>query len=341
MPKQVKTGLPPGSVVYIGPSRSNNVSVDVISYGKNTFRQERVKTLSKPTKLTWVNVNGLHDTTLIKKIGEQFAIHPLILEDVVNTEQHPVYADFGDYLLVILKMIYFDADKLRIEHVSIVLGKDIVFSFQEMGGDVFNTIRERLRVQTSTIRSKSVDYLAYSLIDAIIDNYFVVLQTLGDRIEKLEETLLASPNQKHLTLIHQLRRELLFLRKNIWPLREVISNLQRTESKLVKPATKKYVGDLYDHVIQIIDTLEIYREMSSGMFDVHLSLTSNKMNEVMKVLTVIATIFIPLTFIAGVYGMNFRHMPELHLPWFYPALWAVMICIGLGMFLYFKRKGWV
>ena len=293
--------------------------------------------------VTWVNVDGIHLLAETAAMGDCLELHPLVLEDVANTNQRPKAEDYGDYLYVVLKMLAYDdeANQTTSEQISLVLGPDYVVSFQERPGDVFGAIRERIRSAKGRIRKMGADYLAYCLLDALVDNYFVVLEKIGDRIEFFEDQLVTEPTAGTLHEIHNLKREMIFLRKSVWPLREVIGALQRGESKLIQDSTGIYLRDVYDHTIQVIDTAETFRDMLSGMLDIYLSSVSNRMNEVMKVLTVIATIFIPLTFLAGVYGMNFKHMPELQWVWAYPALWLVMLAIALVMLLYFHRRKWL
>ena len=284
-----------------------------------------------------------YQVEIIEKIGTYFGIHSLILEDIMNTGQRPKMEDFEDYIFVVVKMIYYDEkdNEIKAEQVSLLLGSNFVISFQEKEGDVFNPIGERTREAKGRIRKMKADYLAYALVDTIIDHYFIVLEKLGEKIEGMEEDLVTNPTPETLQDIHILKRELIFLRKSIWPLREVVSRLERGESQLIHESTGIYLRDVYDHTIQVIDTIETFRDMVSGMLDVYLSIVSNRMNEVMKVLTIIATIFIPLTFIAGIYGMNFKHIPELEWHWGYPISLSVMGAIGMSMVVYFRRKKWL
>jgi magnesium transporter len=249
--------------------------------------------------------------------------------------------DCGEYVFVVLKMLSSDRNKITSEQISIVLGPDFVVSFQEREGDVFNPIRERIRIGRGRIRKMGADYLAYALLDSVVDNYFIFLEKLGDKIEFLEEELVTNPTTETLQTIHDLKTEMVFLRKSVWPLREIISGLERGESALIQESTEIYLRDVYDHTIQVIDTVETFRDMVSGMLDIYLSSVSNRMNEVMKVLTIIATIFIPLTLIAGIYGMNFQYMPELGWRWGYPMVWLIMLVIGALMLVYFRRERWL
>ena len=288
-------------------------------------------------------MDGVHSVEVIEEIGRLFNLHPLVLEDIANTGQRPKIDDFNEYIFVSLKMLGYDDRKGEItaEQVSIVLGRDFVISFQERVGDVFDPIRERLRNAKGRVRKMCADYLAYALIDSIVDNYFAILEKISDKIEDMESQLLDDPTTTTLHKIHGLKREMLFLRKSVWPLREVISRAQRGELSLISASTEVYFRDVYDHTIQVVDTIETLRDMVSGMLDTYLSSVSNRMNEVMKVLTIIATMFIPVTFIAGIYGMNFEFMPELKWHWSYPAVWLVMLAVIASMVLYFRRKKWI
>jgi len=296
----------------------------------------------KPT-VTWINIDGIQRIDVIEKIGKYFSLHPLALEDIVNTGQRPKMEDFVDYIFVVLKMLYYDEKEreTKAEQLSLVLGPNWVISFQENEGDVFDPIRERIRADKGRIRKMGADYLVYALIDAVVDNYFIILEKIGEKIEEIEDELVANPAPETLQAIHNLKRQMIFLRKSVWPLREVISRLERWESQLINKSTDIYLRDVYDHTIQVIDAIETFRDMLSGMLDIYLSSVSNRMNEVMKVLTIIATIFIPLTLVAGLYGMNFRYMPELEWPWGYPLVLFFMFAIGVLMLIYFRKKKWL
>jgi len=347
--RSTKSGLPPGTPVYIGKAKTEKVKVTCIDYHDDYYQEKQVKTVdeilqfSDTSTATWLNVDGIHQLDIIEKLGKHFKIHPLVLEDIVNTGQRPKMEDFGDYLFIVLKMLQYDErdDETKTEQVSLILSSNFVISFQEGEGDVFDSVRERIRTDRGRIRKMGVDYLAYSLIDAIVDNYFMVLEKIGEKIEDIEDELVKNPMPEVLHTIHSLKRELIFLRKSVWPLREVISRLERWESPLIDKSIDIYLRDVYDHTIQVIDALETFRDMLSGMLDIYLSSVSNRMNEVMKVLTIIATIFIPLTLIAGIYGMNFRYMPELESPWGYPMVYVVMLAVCSVMLVYFRRKKWL
>ena len=329
--------------------RAEKVKITIIDYDEAHFQEKEVKKVEecfpfkdKPT-VTWINIDGIQDVTIIEQIGNHFDMHPLIIEDIVDTSQRPKYEDFGNYILIVLKMLYYDEKEevTNAEQISLINGSNFIISFQEKEGDIFNPIRERIRNAKGRIRKMGADYLAYALIDSIVDHYFTILEKTGEKIETREEELITNPTPETLQAIHDLKREMIFLRRSIWPLREVISGLQRTESPLIEKSTGIFLRDVYDHTIQVIDTIETFRDMTSGMLDIYLSSLSNKMNEVMKVLTIIATIFIPLTFIAGVYGMNFRYMPELKWSFGYAAVWLVMVSVAVVMVIYFKRRDWL
>jgi magnesium transporter len=354
--KRSKTiGLSPGSMVHIGKKKIDEVNITVIDYNEKKVEEEKTVNVEdcypfkeKPS-ITWINVVGLHDVDKIEKLGNHYNIHPLVLEDIVNTSQRPKMEDFDDYLYIVFKMLHYDeqTDEVEAEQVSFILGNNFVICFQEKEEDVFDSIRERIRNDKGRIRKMKADYLCYVLIDAIIDNYFIILEHIGDKVEGMEEELVSNPKPVTLQAIHHLKRELLFLRKSVWPLREVVSGLQRDESHLINESLQVFLRDLYDHTIQVIDTIETFRDMISGMLDIYMSSVSNKMNEVMKVLTIFAAIFIPLTFVAGIYGMNFNpeaspfNMPELGWYWGYPMVWAILIVMSLVMILFFKRKKWL
>jgi magnesium transporter len=344
-----KVGLVPGTLVHIGERRIEKVRIRIIDYDETQLEEKEVKTVEecfpfkdKPT-ISWINIDGLHDVEVVEKIGKQFGLHPLILEDIVHTGQRPKLEDFGDHIFIVLKMLYYNKEKgeLEAEQISLIFGENFVISFQERVGDMFEPLRERIRKGKGRVRKAGADYLAYALLDSIVDNYFVILEQLGEKIEDAEQELATNPTLETLQSIRAFKKEMIFLRKSIWPLREVANSLERGESSLINESTLIYLRDVYDHTIQIIDTVESYRDMLSGMLDVYLSSISNRMNEVMKVLTIFAAIFIPLTFVAGVYGMNFSFMPELGWQWGYFAVLLVMAGIGVSMLVYFRRKRWL
>ncbi len=346
-----KSGLPPGSMVHVGERRTQSVQISLFHYDEANVLEKEVQSVEEcfphlgQGGVTWINIAGVHDPSIVQALGEHVGLHPLVMEDIVNTEQRPKMEDYGQYIYVVIKMLQWQSQKsgqaLEIEQVSLIIGSDFVLSFQERPGDLFDPIRDRLRSGKGRVRKAGADYLAYCLLDAVVDGYFVVLEQLGDRIDDLEEDLVNSPGREQLRTLHRLKRHGLFLRRSVWPLREVLSGLQRSDSALVQSEVKIYLRDVYDHTIQVIDTLEAFRDILAGMLDTYLSSLSNRMNEIMKVLTIIATIFIPLTFLAGIWGMNFEHMPELSYPWAYPAALGLMAAVALALVIFFRRKGWL
>jgi magnesium transporter len=344
-----KVGLPPGSLIYIGEKAHIKPKVTIIEYDEENYLEKEVTSFAecvayknKPG-VTWINVEGIHNIANLEKLGECFNLHPLVMEDILNTDQRPKMEDFTDYLYLVLKILHYheETKETEAEQISLILGSNYVVSFYDSDGEVFNAVRERVKAGIGRIRKSGADYLAYTLLDLIVDKYFLILEQLGEVIEFFEEELVTNPSPKTLQNIHKLKLAMIMLRKSIWPLREVISKLQRRESPLIAAATGIYLKDVYDHAIQVIDTIETFRDMLSGMVDIYLSSVSNRLNETMKVLTIIATIFIPLTFISGVYGMNFKHMPELDWAWGYPLILLLMATVALGLLAYFRRKKWI
>jgi magnesium transporter len=344
-----KAGLSPGTMIHVGERKVEKVTLSVIDYDREQLKvkelpdvQSLISFKNSPT-VSWINVTGLHQVDILEKIGEGFNIHPLVLEDILNTDQRPKLEIFDDYLFIVLKMLSFDAvrKEVSVENISMIVSRNYIITFQEREGDVFDPLRNRLNNPIGRLRKNGSDYLAYAIMDIIVDHYFILLEQLGEKIEALEEVVIEDPQQSIVSEIQFLKRELIFLRKSIWPLREIVNELVRDENPLLSDYTTPYLRDVYDHTIQVIDTVETYRDMVNGILDIYLSSISNRMNEVMKVLTIIATIFIPLTFIAGVYGMNFEFMPELKWRWGYPAIWFIMMFLFSGMVVYFKRKKWL
>ena len=335
--------------MHVGEERHEPIKLSVIKYDGANFEEKAVGNVEEAFKLRskssvmWLNIDGVHQPEIIEQVGKSFGLHPLVAEDIASTGQRPKMEDFDDYIFVVVRMFRFDGEEgeTKSEQISIILGADFVISFQEREGDVFDAIRERLRNNKGKIRKLGADYLAYALIDAIVDNYFMILENLGEAVEDIEDRLVTNPTSETLQTIHDLKREMIYLRKSVWPLREVINRLERSESPLINKSTFVYLRDVYDHTIQIMDAVDTFRDMLSGMLDIYLSSVSNRMNEVMKVLTVIATIFIPLTFVAGIYGMNFKFMPELDLTWSYPAVLVLMLVVALLMVMFFRRKKWI
>jgi magnesium transporter len=345
-----KAGLPPGTLVHIGEKKSDRTRITLFDYDEQGVNEKEINEAEecslykdKPT-VTWIDVIGLHQVEVLEKLNQCFGLHPLVLEDILNTDQRPKLEDLGDYLYIVLKSLFLSGqgkEEVGTEQVSLILGPNFVLSFEEREGGLFDSVRDRLRNDQGRLRKMGADYLVHALLDAIIDRYFVVLEKLGERIEFLEEDLVTRPAPGTLGEIHRLKREMIFLRKAVWPLREVIGSLERGDSPLVKESSVIYLRDIYDHTIQIIDNIETFRDMLSGMLDIYLSSISNRMNEVMKVLTIIATLFIPLTFIVGLYGMNFKNMPELEWPWGYPVVLLIMLTVVVFMLIYFRRKKWI
>lgn len=343
-----KIGQVPGTLIYTG-EKTNDLSIESFDYNIDHIEEKVLKKIEdaflyKSTdSITWININGLNHINEIEKIGNHYNLHPLILEDIVNTGQRPKIDEYDDYIFVVIKMLYYDREeKIISEQVSFILGENYVLTFQEAEGDVFEVVRDRIRFAKGRIRGLGSDYLLYALIDAVTDHYYSIIETMGDKIEDLEDNLFNGQTKSEISQqIQDLKREVLKVRRAIFPLREIINRIEKTDSKLILDKTLHYYRDIYDHIIQISENIDIYREMIWGLMDMYMTSISNKMNEVMKVLTIIATIFIPLTFIAGIYGMNFDNIPELHYKYSYFVLWFVMIIIFLGMLYYFKRKKWL
>jgi len=344
-----KAGLPPGSLVHIGEPKTEKPAITVFDYDGDRLQEEHdaspeaCRSFAATDTTTWINVSGIHDPEILRHIGECYNIHPLALEDILNTEQRPKVEDYDNYLFIVLKMLTPEAsgDGIVVEQISIVLGPNYVISFQEKPEDVFEGIRTRIRDPKGRFRARGADYLAYALLDAIVDNYFAVLESVSERIEDLEEDLIRDPSTETLQSVQRLKRQLIFLRKSVWPLREVLAFLDRGDSRLIQSATIVYLRDVYDHTIQVADTIDSLRDIVSAMHDTYLSSVSNRLNEVMKVLTIYATIFIPLTFLVGVFGMNFRYLPGLEWHWGYFSVWGIMIVTAGVMLVYFRRKQWL
>lgn len=325
------------------------VRITVLDYDENNFQ---IKEVSSPDEcqvfrdkpsVTWINVEGIHEPAVLEKLASCFGLHPLIQEDIADVDQRPKTEDLDTYLYMVIKMLSFgsESSEIEVEQLSIVLGKNFVISFQETVGDIFDPIREKLKNPKNRIRKLGADFLAYSLIDAIVDNYFEILDEFGDKIEFLEEEIIARPDQLVLKEIYHLKREVIFLRNLILPLRELLRVLEHSESPLLSSPIKIYFRDIYDHAIRVVEYMDIYRETLSSMVEAYLSSLSNKMNEVMKVLTLIATVFMPLTFITGVFGMNFKYIPGLERIWGFPIAIVIMLGTGIYMFRYFKKQGWL
>jgi magnesium transporter len=351
-----KRGLPPGSLIFTGEQKMENISITSFDYNEQTFYEKEIKNIDELKRLkenelvSWINICGLHEVEILEKIGEIFELHPLILEDILNVNHLPKLEDYDRYLFLITKMIDInkDSSELKIEQVSFVLSKDnCLLTFQEQEGDVFNLIRERIRSNTGRIRKMGADYLMYRLLDTMVDNYFYVLQDIDGTIEDIEDDLVYNPGRKTIETIHELRKKIIKLRRAVTPLRDIIYSIERERYPYIAKSTYIFLRDLYDHIRQNIETMENYREILNGMLEIYLSSSGQKLNEVVKVLTIISTIFIPLTFLAGIYGMNFNpnaskwNMPELNWVFGYPAVILVMIAIAAGMIYFFKKKNWL
>ena len=343
-------GLPPGSLVFTGTQKMETVEITLIQYSTESFSEKKfqdpddlLSAISAFEGVNWVNVDGLHDADLVEKLCSHLGIHRLSMEDILSVGQRTKLEEYTNYVHVVLRM--FDADTkndtIDGEQLSFLLKNNILLTFQERKGDVFDIIRTRIREDKGIIRKKNADYLLYALLDTVVDNYFMTLENFSEKIEELEFELLENPNKDTLNAIYQLRRESLSLRRCVYPLREMINRFEKLEEPLINKETKLYIRDLYDHTIQIIETVEVFREMVIGLLELYMNSVSNKLNEIMKVLTIMSSIFIPLTFVVGVYGMNFDNMPILHYRYGYYAVWLVMALLVVVMLIYFKRKKWL
>jgi magnesium transporter len=344
-----KIGQSPGT---LGPTETlEKAQVAFIAYSNHEFIEKERASLDEcgeiknKTDVLWINVLGINDPTTIQSIGSLFGLHPLLLEDIMSIDQRAKLDDYKDYIYIVIHLLNYSPDKDKIEstQISLVLGQNFLISFVEadIKNHLFHAIYERLRGEHSRFREKGADYLCYSIIDLIVDHYFIILETMDEKLEKIEDELLGTPKANTSFKIQKVKRQITLLRKAVWPIREVISKLRRIDSPLLQESTKLYIQDAYDHTIQIIDTIESFRDIASGMLDIYLSNISFRMNEIMKLLTIVSTIFVPLTFIASIYGMNFEHIPELKMKYGYPLILLVMLCIAIGMLVYFRRKKWI
>lgn len=343
-----KSGLPPGTPVFVGERKQDSIDISLISFGADTLQEIANATVTDCTRARdaqapfWINVNGMHDVGSVQTLATLFNLHPLTTEDISNTNQRPKIEEFDDYVFFVLKMLTYNEQTHRIqnENISLILGPHYVISFQERANHLLDPIKVRLRNPKSRLRTQTTDHLIHAILDSVIDEYFVVLEKLGDHIATLDDQILSAPDKHHMKELHRLKLEMVFLRKAIWPLREKILMLEKSDSPLISNAIRPFLRDLSDHSIQIMDLVETYRDIISGLHDTFLSSMSNRMNEVIKVLTMIGTIFIPLTFIAGVYGMNFNNMPELEWQWGYYGVLGFMALLAIGMLVMFKRRKW-
>jgi magnesium transporter len=344
-----KVGMPPGSLVYTGDKGHLPAKITITRYNENEIVERHFDSFAEcqlvgdPGEVTWINVSGISKVTDLEKVGECFKIHPLVLEDILEVGQRPKVEDYDNYLYIVLNSILPvpEGEKLMAEEISLVLGPHYLLSFFAGDGDLYAPIRERLLQAKGRIRKKGADYLAYSLIDLVVDNYFVELEKFGDQMESLEDEVVANPTPQTLRDVHRFKNDMIMLRKSLWPLREVIARLERRESPLISESLGNYFRDVYDHTIIAIDTVETYRDILSGMLDIYLSSMSNRLNSIMKVLTIIATIFMPLTFITSLYGMNFKHMPELQWEYGYFMVLGMVVVVAVSMLEYFRRKRWI
>jgi magnesium transporter len=343
-----KKGMSPGSVVFVGEKKLEDVRINIIKYDlKEIYEKKGVAVgdcgnLVDSKQISWIDIAGLHDVEAISEIGNIFDIHPLVLEDIVNTNQRPKIEIFDDYIFIVFKMLSYNYKDSQIEseQVSLVVSGNRVISFQEMEGDVLDSLRERIRHSKGRVRGMKGDYLAYAILDIVVDHYFEVLEKIGEEMEIVEQELMKKPEAGTLSNIYRLKREIQQIKKSVWPLREVVSRLEKGDVAFVERKTEPYLRDLYDHIIQIIDNIESMRDVATGLLDLYLSSVSFRMNDVMKVLTIISTIFIPLTFIAGIYGMNFENMPELGWKSGYFIILGIMFAVSALMIFFFKKKKW-
>lgn len=343
-----KLGQIPGSLIYTGEKPHQKLFIEAFDYTKDRYEERELTNVEEcfnfeEGSITWININGLNHVDTIEKIGAHYELHPLVLEDIVNIAQRPKIDEYDNYVFVVLKMLYYDTnEKIVSEQVSFILGKEYVLSFQEAEGDVFDTVRDRIRQAKGRVRNMQADYLLYVLMDAVVDHYFSVIEILGGKIEDFETAIFSGAFDNDTSKnIQDLKREILKVRRAIFPLREVINRIEKNDRSLIQKKTITYYRDIYDHLIHVTENIDIYREMIWSLMDMYMTSISNKMNEVMKVLTIMASIFIPLTFIVGVYGMNFEYMPELNYKYGYFVVWGVMIVLFLSMVYYFKRKKWL
>ncbi len=347
--KEGTIGQVPGDLVFIGEQKVAEATIRVIDYDQEQLSDQHLQDIKEGliykdrSTVTWININGLHDTKLIRELGTGFGLHALVLEDIVNTGQRPRMEEYDEYLFFALKMMRYDEEtgKVRSEQLSMVLGKTFLLTFQEQPGDVFEPVRERIRKQRGRIRKVGIDYLAYALLDTIVDNYLFIIERLGERIEEIEDKILDNPSQEVLASINNYKREMNYLRKTIRPAREFILHLSRLDSDLLQEKTLPFLKDLLDLSNQAVDVIDSYRDMLSDHLNIYNTQISNRLNEIMKVLTIFSAIFIPLTFIAGIYGTNFENVPELHFRYSYFIMWGVMIVVAGFMLRFFRRKCWL
>ena len=344
-----KAGLPPGSLIHVGDVLETKSRISLIDYNKEHIDERQIQSIDdisqykETDSVTWVIVEGLAEVDIVEKIGNMFGIHPLVLEDILHTHQRPKFEEYDDYLYIVLKCLVSEEEKFSVnyEQISLLVLKNFVFMFKEKADELLYPVLKHIRNTQSRIRNQGSDYLMYTILDTIVDQNFILMDALDDTVTSLEDEVYSDASQNILYAIQRLKREVISIRRNISPIRELLAGLLRSDSDLIHESTHLYLTDVSDHVIHIIESIESYRDVLSGLVEIYISNVSNRMNEVMKVLTVFASIFIPLTFLAGVYGMNFEYMPELKWKWAYPTLWALFIVITIGSLLYFKRKRWL
>lgn len=341
-----KAGLSPGTFLHVGAQKTQKNTIDLISYNETELNEtgsadfDKIISSVKNENVNWINIDGLHNVNLIEKTGNFFKLHLLNIEDILNTQHRPKLEENEQQVFFTMKMVSgIENDIVLYEHVSIVLGKNFVLTFQEKENELFSRLKERLR-NNGTARKRKADYLFYRLIDIIVDSYYVVLDNINDRLENLEEAVYLNPTQRSHQEIQYLKKDLITFRKSIYPVREAVGKILKEESDIIEKLTLRYFSDVYDHIIHIAETLETFRDLTGGLLDAYVTTINYRMNEVIKVLTIISTIFIPLTFIVGIYGMNFKFMPELHWKWGYPMIMLLMLFAALGMIFYMKRKKW-
>lgn len=348
--RKSKLGLPPGSLVFTGEQKMEQVDISVFNYSETFFHEFRPKStdevvelIKSSTGVIWINIDGLHEEKSIEKLCTFLDIHKLTMEDIVNVGQRPKLEEYPKYVHSVIKDITYNTEEecFEYEQISFLLKENILITFQERSGDVFDGVRKRIREGIGFVRKRGADYLMYGLLDMVVDNYFVILENFGEKLEDLETELLENPDKNSLTKLHNIRRETLGLRRTVYPLREMVAAFEKLDEPLFSESNKVFTRDLYDHTIKVIETVEIYRDMTSSLLDLYINSVSNKMNEVMKVLTIMTSIFIPLTFIAGIYGMNFRYMPELTYKYGYFIVLGVMAVVFIGIIIYLKRRKWL
>ena len=342
-------GLSPGSLVFVGNKKVENARIRVIDYDGSQLKENELKEIAEGAEfkrtntVTWINVDGLHDLSLMKEIGDTFELHPLLLEDILNTGQRPKLEEFENCLFLVVKMLRYDKEKQMIisEQLSMVLGQTFLLTFQEQPGDVFEPVRKRIRKQNARIRASGIDYLAYALLDCVVENYVFIVERLGEQIEDMEEEVLKKADSAVMEKINAFKHEMNFIRKTVRPAREAIIQLSKLDSEMIHDQTIPFLKDLQDLVTQAAEAIDVYRDMLSDHLNLYNSVVGNRMNDIMKVLTIFAAIFIPLTFIAGIYGTNFEYLPELKFKYSYFVFWGVMIFVAAAMLLFFRKKKWL